>query len=103
VSCRRVNIATQSIFCIFYNGCSIKFHKFSRPLTLDAYLQLSLHEKVDIFCDSGGGMFGDNLSFISDTTIAATRTQGVKLKDKFKANLIIALPSTLMTLSALFL
>jgi Na+/H+ antiporter NhaC len=50
----------------------------------------------------GGGMFGDNLSFISDTTIAATRTQGVKLKDKFKANLIIALPAALMTLSALF-
>jgi Na+/H+ antiporter NhaC len=50
----------------------------------------------------GGGMFGDNLSFISDTTIAATRTQGVKLKDKFKANLIIALPAALITIAALF-
>ncbi|MFQ3237165.1 MAG: Na+/H+ antiporter NhaC [Paraglaciecola sp.] len=50
----------------------------------------------------GGGMFGDNLSFISDTTIAATRTQGVKLKDKFKANLIIALPAALVTLAVLF-
>lgn len=40
----------------------------------------------------GGAMFGDNLSFISDTTIAATRTQGVRLKDKFKANLIIVTP-----------
>jgi Na+/H+ antiporter NhaC len=50
----------------------------------------------------GGGMFGDNLSFISDTTIAATRTQGVKLKDKFKANLMIALPAALITLTALF-
>lgn len=50
----------------------------------------------------GGGMFGDNLSFISDTTIAATRTQGVKLKDKFKANLMIALPAALITLTVLF-
>ena len=33
-----------------------------------------------------GAMFGDNLSMISDTTIAATRTQGVELKDKFRAN-----------------
>jgi Na+/H+ antiporter NhaC len=45
----------------------------------------------------GGAMFGDNLSFISDTTIAATRTQGVQLRDKFKANLIIVLPAALLT------
>lgn len=40
----------------------------------------------------GGAMFGDNLSFISDTTIAATRTQNVGLKDKFKVNFKIVLP-----------
>jgi Na+/H+ antiporter NhaC len=45
----------------------------------------------------GGAMFGDNLSFISDTTIAATRTQGVRLGDKFKANLVIVLPAALLT------
>jgi Na+/H+ antiporter NhaC len=45
----------------------------------------------------GGAMFGDNLSFISDTTIAATRTQGVQLRDKFKANLVIVLPAALLT------
>jgi Na+/H+ antiporter NhaC len=45
----------------------------------------------------GGAMFGDNLSFISDTTIAATRTQGVQLRDKFKANLIIVLPAATLT------
>jgi len=49
----------------------------------------------------GGAMFGDNLSFISDTTIAATRTQGVEMKDKFRANLRIALPSALYTLAIL--
>ncbi len=49
----------------------------------------------------GGAMFGDNLSFVSDTTIAATRSQGVELKDKFKANLIIAVPASLITLAIL--
>ncbi|SNU07027.1 Na+/H+ antiporter NhaC [Lachnospiraceae bacterium] len=46
----------------------------------------------------GGAMFGDNLSFISDTTIAATKTQGVEMKDKFFTNIKIALPSALITL-----
>ena len=45
----------------------------------------------------GGAMFGDNLSFISDTTIAATSTQGCKMKDKFKENFFIALPAALLT------
>ena len=45
----------------------------------------------------GGAMFGDNLSFISDTTIAATTTQGCKMKDKFKENFIIALPAAIIT------
>ncbi|MCQ2089250.1 MAG: Na+/H+ antiporter NhaC family protein [Fibrobacter sp.] len=43
----------------------------------------------------GGAMFGDNLSFISDTTIAATSTQGCAMKDKFKVNFWIALPAAL--------
>lgn len=45
----------------------------------------------------GGSMFGDNLSFISDTTIAATKTQGCQMKDKFRENLMIALPAALAT------
>ncbi len=40
----------------------------------------------------GGAFFGDNLSFISDTTIAATRTQGCKMQDKFKVNSLIVFP-----------
>lgn len=51
----------------------------------------------------GGAMFGDNLSMISDTTIAATRTQGVALKDKFRVNFYIALPAALITLVILLL
>lgn len=45
----------------------------------------------------GGAMFGDNLSFISDTTIAAVRTQGTKMKDKFKVNFLIVLPAAIIT------
>lgn len=46
----------------------------------------------------GGGMFGDNLSMISDTTIAAVRTQGCELKDKFKTNFLIVLPAAILTI-----
>ena len=46
-----------------------------------------------------GAMFGDNLSMISDTTIAATRTQGCELKDKFKINFLIALPAAILTIA----
>ena len=49
----------------------------------------------------GGAMFGDNLSFISDTTIAATTTQGCKMKDKFKENFFIALPAAVLTIITL--
>ena len=45
-----------------------------------------------------GAMFGDNLSMISDTTIAATRSQNVELRDKFRVNVWIALPAAIMTL-----
>ena len=45
----------------------------------------------------GGAMFGDNLSMISDTTIAAVRTQGCELKDKFKVNFLIVLPAAIIT------
>ncbi len=44
-----------------------------------------------------GAMFGDNLSIISDTTIAAVRTQAVKMSDKFKVNIFIALPAAIVT------
>lgn len=45
----------------------------------------------------GGSMFGDNLSFISDTTITAVRSQGAQMKDKFKVNFWIVLPAAFLT------
>ncbi|MDR1880298.1 MAG: Na+/H+ antiporter NhaC family protein [Tannerellaceae bacterium] len=50
-----------------------------------------------------GAMFGDNLSFISDTTIVATRTQGCRMSDKFKVNVRIALPVAVLTVAAYYL
>lgn len=47
----------------------------------------------------GGSFFGDNLSFISDTTVAATRTQHVAMADKFRANLRIVLPAAIVCLA----
>ncbi|MBU5272270.1 Na+/H+ antiporter NhaC family protein [Staphylococcus caprae] len=51
----------------------------------------------------GGAMFGDNLSMISDTTIAAVRTQRTKMSDKFRVNFKIVLPGAILTIIILFL
>lgn len=50
----------------------------------------------------GGSMLGDNLSMISDTTIAATQSLGCDLKDKFKINLFIAFPAAILTIMVFF-
>lgn len=49
-----------------------------------------------------GAMFGDNLSMISDTTIAAVKTQGCLMRDKFKENFLIVLPAALLTIAIFF-
>ena len=49
-----------------------------------------------------GAMFGDNLSMISDTTIAAVKTQGCEMKDKFKENFFIVLPAAILTIGIFF-
>ncbi len=51
----------------------------------------------------GGALFGDNLSMISDTTIAATRTQGAQMKDKFIMNFKLAIPAVVITVIILFI
>ena len=50
-----------------------------------------------------GAMFGDNLSMISDTTIAAVKTQGCEMKDKFRENFLIVLPAAIITIVLFFL
>lgn len=62
-----------------------------------------LNMALVIGCLIGGAMFGDNLSVISDTTIAATRTQNVEMRDKFRMNFKIALPAAIVTIILLLI
>ncbi len=68
------------------------------PIALGFAGPLNLSPALLMGAVIGGSMFGDNLSMISDTTIAATRTQGVRMKDKFLANGLIASPAALVAL-----
>lgn len=67
------------------------------PIAMGFAQQLGVSPEYIISIVVGGAFFGDNLSFISDTTIAATRTQGVSMKDKFRVNFLIVLPAALVT------
>lgn len=68
------------------------------PIALGFVEPLQLSPALLLGAVVGGAMFGDNLSMISDTTIAATRTQGIRMRDKFIANAGIAAPAALTAL-----
>lgn len=73
------------------------------PVAVGIATQTDLNTPFMIAIVVGGAMFGDNLSFISDTTIVATRTQGCNMKDKFKVNSLIVIPvAILITIVYLF-
>ncbi len=67
------------------------------PVAMEMANQTGLSLPLILGAVLGGAMFGDNLSFISDTTIAAARTQGAQMKDKFKVNFYIVLPAAIVT------
>lgn len=67
------------------------------PIALGVAQKTGIPVPLVIGAVVGGAMFGDNLSMISDTTIAAVRTQGCELKDKFKMNFLIVLPAAIAT------
>ena len=69
------------------------------PIAAGLVAPLGIHPALMMGAVVGGAMFGDNLSLISDTTIAATRTQGIAMREKFVANLRIALPAALAALA----
>ncbi|MBQ0078740.1 MAG: Na+/H+ antiporter NhaC family protein, partial [Eubacterium sp.] len=71
------------------------------PIAVNVAVSADLNMAMCVATVVGGSMFGDNLSFISDTTIAATKTQGVEMKDKFRANFKIACPAAIITLIVL--
>ncbi|WP_066501487.1 Na+/H+ antiporter NhaC family protein [Abyssisolibacter fermentans] len=96
---------------IFLIGCVISFAMGTSmgtvtaltPIAIGMSQQTGISLPLIVATVVGGAMFGDNLSFVSDTTIAATRTQGIELKDKFKMNVLIVLPAVIVTLIILAL
>ena len=96
-------IAVAGLFVI---GCFISVSMGTSMGTIAALapIAVGISEKTDyalpicigaVMC---GAMFGDNLSMISDTTIAAVKTQGCNMKDKFKENFLIVLPAAIVTI-----
>ena len=68
------------------------------PIAVEMAVKAQLPVALAVGAVVGGAMFGDNLSMISDTTIAATRTQGCEMRDKFIMNFLIALPAAIATI-----
>ncbi|WP_415930410.1 Na+/H+ antiporter NhaC family protein [Zhenpiania hominis] len=73
------------------------------PIALGVSQQTGFPLAICIGAVVCGAMFGDNLSMISDTTIAAVRTQGCEMKDKFKQNFFIVLPAAVVTVILFFI
>ncbi|WP_461816001.1 Na+/H+ antiporter NhaC family protein [Faecalimonas sp.] len=101
------NIAVVGLFVI---GCFISVSMGTSMGTIAtlAPIAVNISEKTGFsmaICIGAvvcGAMFGDNLSMISDTTIAAVKTQGCEMKDKFKANFFIVLPAAIITIAIFF-
>lgn len=72
------------------------------PIALGLTQALQIPAELMLGAVIGGSMFGDNLSIISDTTIAATRTQNVQMRDKFAANFKMVLPAAIVTIVIYF-
>ena len=102
------SIAVVGLFII---GCfiSISMGTSVGTITAMAPIGVGIAEKTGIplpICMGAivcGAMFGDNLSMISDTTIAAVRTQGCEMKDKFRENFFIVLPAAVITAVIFFI
>lgn len=73
------------------------------PIAVGIALKTDIDMALMVAIVVGGAYFGDNLSFISDTTIAATQTQGCKMREKFRANLVLVLPVALLMLLVYYL
>jgi len=100
------NVAVAGLFVI---GCFISMGTSMGTIAALAPIAVGISEKTGyemaicigaVVC---GAMFGDNLSMISDTTIAAVKTQGCEMKDKFKANFLIVLPAAVITIIIFFM
>ena len=79
-------------------GTSVGTILLLTPIAMEVSKAAGFVDELCIASVVGGAMFGDNLSFISDTTIAACNGQGCKMSDKFKGNFLIALPAAIGSL-----
>ncbi|MDY2814520.1 MAG: Na+/H+ antiporter NhaC family protein [Dorea sp.] len=101
------NVAVVGLFII---GCFISVSMGTSMGTIAALapIAVGISEKTGFalaICIGAvvcGAMFGDNLSMISDTTIAAVKTQGCEMRDKFRENFLIVLPAALLTVLLFF-
>ena len=84
-------------------GTSVGTITLIAPIAVEVAQASSFSVPLCVGTVVGGAMFGDNLSFISDTTIAACNGQGCAMKDKFKGNFLIALPAAIATLALILL
>ena len=84
-------------------GTSVGTITLITPIAVEVAVASGFGVPMCVGAVMGGAMFGDNLSFISDTTIAACNGQGVPMKDKFKENFAIALPAALVSLGLILL
>ena len=82
-------------------GTSVGTITLLTPIAVEVAQTAGFSNALCIGSVVGGAMFGDNLSFISDTTIAACNGQGCAMKDKFRGNFFIALPAAIGTLAVI--
>lgn len=97
-----VGIFIIASFIALATGTSVGTVVAVAPIAISLAGKAGLNLPLTMGALIGGAMLGDNLSIISDTTIAATRTQGVSMKDKFRANLRVVWPAALVTIVLLF-
>ena len=91
--------ARFAVAVLFVVSCFVSTAMGTSCGTITLIVPIAVAVALCIGSVMGGAMFGDNLSFISDTTIAACNTQGCEMKDKFRTNFRIALPAALVTLA----
>ncbi len=97
-----VGIFVIASFLSFATGTSVGTIMTLAPIVFDLSAQSHSNTALIGACLLSGAMFGDNLSLISDTTIAATQSLGCQMNEKMKANARIALPMALLTMVILF-
>jgi len=98
-----IGIFIASCIVAISMGTSVGTIAAVTPIALGLSHSAGIDTLVSTGAVVGGAMFGDNLSIISDTTIAATRTQGCNMRDKLYANLKLAIPASLITIFLLML